>query len=137
MSNALLDKARTILAHPKQGHPPKANTIEEAGDNKVSMTGLTASTAVAAENAPSHAASAIQNFEIQPAPSTAKAIFWETGTGRILGPAVPEFLARDGNAFWISTTFDGQIRWINSDRLRSRKAFEEQAEVREVELIRF
>lgn len=64
-------------------------------------------------------------------------IYWETGDGRILGPATPEFLARDGSTFWISTTFEGQIRWINADRLRSRRAFEEQAEIREVELIRF
>ncbi len=78
----------------------------------------------------------IQNFELQPAAPNAKAIYWETGTGQILGPAIPEFLARDSNTFWISTTFEGQIRWINADRLRSRKAFEEQAEVQEVELIR-
>lgn len=51
-------------------------------------------------------------------------IYWETGTRQILGPAVPEYLARDGETFGIVTTFEGQIRWINADRLRSRKAFE-------------
>lgn len=117
MKHSLLDKARAILAQPKQGPPPNASRVE-AGE-KSSMT-----------------APAIQNIEIQPAAPNAKAIYWETGTGRILGPAVPEFLARDGSTFWISTTFEGQSRWINADRLRSRKAFEEQAEVREVELIR-
>ena len=63
-------------------------------------------------------------------------IYWETGTGQILGPAVPEYLARDGETFWIVTTFEGQIRWINADRLRSKKQFETQKPLREVELIR-
>ena len=62
-----------------------------------------------------------------------KAIYWETAEGRILGPAVPEYLARHGDTFWIVTTFDGQARWINADRLRSRKAFEDQPSIREVE----
>lgn len=63
-------------------------------------------------------------------------IFWETGTGQILGPAVPEYLGRDGNTFWIVTTFEGQIRWINADRLRSKRQFETQKPLREVDLIR-
>ena len=63
-------------------------------------------------------------------------IYWESGIGQILGPAVPEYLARDGETFWIVTTFEGQIRWINADRLRSKKQFETQKPVREVELIR-
>lgn len=58
--------------------------------------------------------------EIEPAAPNARAIYWETGTGEILGPAVPEYLLRDGDTFWIVTTFEGQIRWINADRLRSR-----------------
>lgn len=63
-------------------------------------------------------------------------IYWEAGNGRILGPAVPELFARCGNAFWISTTFKGHILWINADRLRSRKAFEQQTEVIEFDPIR-
>lgn len=59
--------------------------------------------------------------EIQPAPSNAKPIYWETDDSRILGPAVPEFLARDGEIFWISTTFEGKILWINADRLRAKE----------------
>lgn len=100
------------------------------------MTEPTVPTVTPNRSAFSHAASAIQSFEVQPAVSNAQPIYWETGTGHILGPAVPEFLARDGGSFWISTTFEGQIRWINTDRLRSRKAFLQQAEVREIELIR-
>lgn len=63
-------------------------------------------------------------------------IYWETGDGRILGPAAPEFFLRDGEEYWISVTFEGHIRFIRDDRLRSRKAFLEQREVKEVELIR-
>lgn len=131
MSKALLDKARAILAHPKKGPPLMANTLEEAGD-KVPMTEPNASAVTHGGNT----ASAIQNFETQPAAPNAKAIYWETGNGRILGPAVPEFLGRDGNTFWVSVTFDDRIWWINADRLRSWKAFVNQREVREVEAIR-
>lgn len=74
---------------------------------------------------------------IEPAAQNARPIYWETGDGRILGPAVPELLAQVGSEFWIVTTFEGYPRWINADRLRSRKAFEEQAACREVEPIRF
>lgn len=115
MSKPLLDKARAILAQPKQGPPPMAITIDPE-ESKVTMTD--------------------QNFEIQSAAPNVRAIYWETGDGRILGPAVPEFLGRDGNTFWISTVFDGQIRWIHADRLRSKKSFDAQRTVQEVELIR-
>ncbi|MCS6304900.1 MAG: hypothetical protein H8K07_14745 [Nitrospira sp.] len=77
-----------------------------------------------------------RRVKIDPATANARAIYWETGTGHILGPAIPEFLAQDGQDFWIVTTLEGQIRWIHADRLRARQAFLRQSEVREVELIR-
>lgn len=123
MSKALLDKARAILAHPKEGPPPMANA-REAGKNKVAITEPTVPTITPDGNAFSPAAPAIQNVEMQSAPSNARAIYWETGDGRILGPAVPEFLGRHGETFWIATTFEEQILWVNADRLRSRQAFE-------------
>lgn len=58
--------------------------------------------------------------------SPLSSIYWETGDGRILGPAVPEYLARDRNTFWIVVTFRGRIWWINADRLQSKKAFDAQ-----------
>ena len=115
MSKALLDKARAILAQPKQGPPPIVRTIA-AGENNAPLTD--------------------KKFLCHSAAPNARAIFWETGDGRILGPALPEFLGRDGDIFWVSVTFDGRIWWINADRLRSQKAFEEQTPVQEVELIR-
>lgn len=72
---------------------------------------------------------------VRPDGSPLSALYWETGDGRIFGPAKPEFLARDGNAFCISTTFEGRIWWINADRLRSSQQFEQQKPLREVELI--
>lgn len=73
---------------------------------------------------------------IEPAATNPRPVYWECGTGEILGPAVPEYLARDGETFWIVTTFEGQIRWINADRLRSRKAFEQQRKPHVIELVR-
>ena len=61
------------------------------------------------------------------------AIYWESCDGRILGPAVPEFLARDRNSFWIVTTFEGQALWINADQLRSKRQWAEQKPVIEVD----
>ena len=104
----LLKKAREILAHAKQGPLPGPTAIKTRGEGLV----------------------------IEPAAPDARPIYWEAADTRILGPAVPEFLARAGDTFWIVTTFEGQARWINADRLRSRKAFEQQPEVREVEPIR-
>jgi hypothetical protein len=75
-----------------------------------------------------------------PAAVSARPVYWEAADGRILGPSIPEFLAQVGAgptaSFWIVTTFEDHPRWINADRLRSRKAFEEQAPVREVESVR-
>lgn len=127
MNNALLDKARAILAQPK---PDRAPITEPA------VTDATSDRMMPANVLPTRSASASEGFQIEPAALNAKAIYWEASTGRILGPAVPEFLARDGNTFWISTTFEGQILWINADRLRSRKAFEQQPEVLEFNPIR-
>jgi hypothetical protein len=74
---------------------------------------------------------------LKPNGSPFSAIYWETGDGLIRGPAVPEFVAKSGDQFWIVTSFQGRPRWIDADRLRSQKAFEEQVSVREVELIQF
>jgi len=78
----------------------------------------------------------IDKVMIEPAAPNAQPIYWETGDARILGPGVPEFLMRDGDAFWISATFEQAIWWINADRLRSRKAFLAQLPLKEVEIIR-
>ncbi|NOS79106.1 MAG: hypothetical protein HOP35_14290 [Nitrospira sp.] len=76
---------------------------------------------------------AIPPIVIEPAATNPRPIYWEAVDGRIVGPAVPECLARVGDEFWIVTTFADHLSWIRSDRLRSRKAFLEQREVREIE----
>lgn len=62
--------------------------------------------------------------------ANARPIYWESADGDILGPATPEFLAMVGSGpgatFWIVTTHEGLPRWIRSDRLRSKRAFETQ-----------
>jgi hypothetical protein len=73
---------------------------------------------------------------IEDAHPQARSVYWESGTGEILGPATPEYLARQGDTFWIVTAFEGQPRWINADRLRSRTAFETQRKPVVVELIK-
>ncbi len=66
-------------------------------------------------------------------------IYWETGTGEILGPALPEFLARVGNGpretYWVVALFDGLPVWINATALRSKQAFETQVKPRPFERI--
>jgi hypothetical protein len=66
---------------------------------------------------------------IEPAHPKAKPIYFEDALGRILGPCFPEFLAKADGHFWIVTTLAGSARWIRSDRLRSRQAFETQQPV--------
>ncbi len=111
--HSLLDKARAILAQPKH----------DAGPAFI-PGGTTPPNA-----APSASPPALEGIQIEPAAPNATAVYWETGDGRILGPAVPEFFLRDREEYWISVTFEGHIRFIRDDRLRSRKAFFEQAEV--------
>jgi hypothetical protein len=64
---------------------------------------------------------------IDPPNEKARPIYFENVFGRIVGPIIPEFLAKVGNDFWIVSTFHGDAIWINSDRLRSKAAFENQA----------
>lgn len=69
----------------------------------------------------------------KPDGSPLSAIYWESGDGRILGPAIPEFLARSEEQFWMVTTFEGLTRWINADRLRSKRQWAGQKPVIEVD----
>ena len=65
---------------------------------------------------------------LEPASATARPIYWESMDGTWYGPAIPEYLERTGTGdheqFWVITTYQGAIRWIRADRLRSRQAFE-------------
>jgi hypothetical protein len=66
------------------------------------------------------------SMTIEPASPTARETYWETADGRILGPVVPEYLAQDGDEFWIVTTYQGECYWIRENRLRTRRAFQQQ-----------
>jgi hypothetical protein len=77
---------------------------------------------------------------LEPAAANAKPIFWENAIGIVIGPATPEWLARVGDggqaAFWIVASFQGLDRWIRSDRLRSKHAFDTQRPMQVIELVR-
>lgn len=77
---------------------------------------------------------------IEPASVSARAVFWEAADGRILGPARQDFLAQVGSGmkntdFWVIGEFEGQPRWIRSDRLRSKRAFDTQRPVQMIDFI--
>jgi hypothetical protein len=71
-----------------------------------------------------------EDITIEPAAPNARPVYWERVTGEIVGPARPEFLAKVGRRaseqFWVIVDNQGQPAWIRSDRLRLKKAFEEQ-----------
>lgn len=79
-------------------------------------------------------------IELEPAAAGARPVYWETADGHILGPAVPEYLARvtenGRDTFWVIVLYDGLPRWVQSDYLRSRRAFETQPTFRIEEPIR-
>lgn len=77
---------------------------------------------------------------IEPAAPNARPIYWESGSGEILGPAQPEFLAKVGNgpreSYWVIALYEGLPIWINSMVLRSKRQFERQVKLRVVEPIK-
>ena len=78
---------------------------------------------------------------IEPAPPKARFVYWESADCRILGPVRPEFLAQVGTGvkntdFWVVVLYEGQPRWVRSDRLRSKQVFDTQRPVQEIELVR-
>jgi hypothetical protein len=81
-----------------------------------------------------------EGISVNPAHPRGRQMYWEDIDGRILGPVVPEHLAkvrtRNGDSFWVIVTYDGLPRWIRSDRLRSKQAFETQRPVQTIEPIR-
>jgi hypothetical protein len=82
---------------------------------------------------------AAEDITVEPAAANARPVYWERADGSIVGPAVPEFLAKVGTgltaSYWVVCQLHGQSVWVLTDRLRSRKAFEEQSEVRVVQLL--
>lgn len=77
-----------------------------------------------------------EGVTIEPAHPNPRPVFWEKADGSIVGPGRPEFLARDGDSFWVVVQFEGQAIWVNSDRLRSRQQFEMQPPVTVVTFVK-
>jgi len=69
----------------------------------------------------------------------ARPVYWER-TGSIVGPAIPEFLAKVGNGptaqFWVVVQYEGMLVWVNSNMLRSKRDFETHVSLRVVELMK-
>ena len=82
---------------------------------------------------------AAENIVIEPAAENPCPVYWERADLSIVGPGRTEFLAKVGEGlratYWVVAQFQGMPVWINSIVLRSKKAFEQQPEVRVVEPI--
>jgi hypothetical protein len=73
---------------------------------------------------------AASEVTIEPAHPQARPVYFKDNRGCILGPVIPEFLARVGDQFWIVVQYDGLPRWIHSDRIHSKRQFETQPKTR-------
>lgn len=77
---------------------------------------------------------------IEPAAPDARPVFWERGTGEIVGPGQPEFLAKVGSgpkeSYWVIALYQGLPVWINATVLRSKRQFEQQVKPQVIELVR-
>lgn len=71
----------------------------------------------------------IVELAVRPDGTPLSPIYWEDAKGCILGPAVPKLMIQTNGEFWLAVVYDGQNRWIRSDRLRNRRAFDTQTTV--------
>jgi hypothetical protein len=82
---------------------------------------------------------AVENIVIESAAANPRPVYWERADLSIVGPGRPEFLAKVGTGarerFWVIVEYKGQAIWVQSNQLRSRKAFEQQPQIRVVEPI--
>ena len=76
----------------------------------------------------------------RPDGSPVSPVYFERGDGVIYGPArVTDFAkTRSGEKeqFWVIVEFEGQAAWIVSERLRSKRQFEQQRKPQVIELVR-
>ena len=82
---------------------------------------------------------AAEDIMIEPAAANPRPVYWERADLSIVGPGRPEFLAKVGTGaterFWVIVEYQGQAIWVQSNQLRSRKAFNQQRKVLVVEPI--
>ena len=81
-----------------------------------------------------------ESVVIETASPSARPVYFERNDGVIYGPARVTDLAKVGTGateqFWVIVEYQGQPAWLRSDRLRSKRAFEQQVKPKPVELIR-
>lgn len=63
---------------------------------------------------------------IRPDGGAVTPVFYEDGDGRIQGPYSPELFSRCGSEFWVCLVTSDGLRWVSSDRLRTRSQFKRQ-----------
>ncbi len=80
-------------------------------------------------------AEVVMEAALKPDGSPLSPVFWERA-GAIVGPGIPEFLAKAGEEFWIVVQFRGQACWVNANQLRSRQQFEDQQPLKSIELMK-
>ena len=77
---------------------------------------------------------------IETATENPRPVYWERVNGSIVGPGIPEFMAKvdDGpkDSYWVVAQFAGQPIWVNSIVLRSRRQFEQQIKPKPFERIK-
>jgi hypothetical protein len=66
-----------------------------------------------------------ESLIVEPVETPLKPVYWESD-GKIIGPGQVSHVAKAGEAFFLCVDFEGSWRWINSDLLRSRQAFDRQ-----------
>lgn len=68
-------------------------------------------------------------------------IFWERGDGSIVGPGKPEFFSRIGYGnrdedFWLVVQYGDETIWTRSDRLRSKREYDQQVLPKNIETVK-
>ena len=74
-----------------------------------------------------------ESVVVEPAHPNARPIYWQSGKV-IVGPAVPEYLGKLGERFFVFVEYQGHSIPIDSDRLRSRHAFLQQVQPNAVDV---
>jgi hypothetical protein len=80
------------------------------------------------------------SMTVESANAQARPVYFERNEGVIYGPARVSDLAKTGigatERFWVIVEHEGQVIWVWSDRLRSKKAFDQQVMPKTIVLIK-
>jgi hypothetical protein len=81
-----------------------------------------------------------EGLVIEPAAQNSRPVYFWRNDGGIHGPArvidLEKIGTGDAERFWVIVDYQEQTIWVRSDRLRSKRAFEQQITPKLIELIR-